>query len=291
MPKLVLFLILTTALPLSFLSADTIELRNGKRIEGKVVSQTRFSIRFRSAEGVKVYAKSAIRRIQFGSTAPKPDPKKEAELRRKRQELLRKRQEARRKKQQAALEKQREAAAANDKASASKGETGTTEKQPAPEETRKPPRPVSKKPRPPPRPAAGPAWLSLLVPGRQQLQQERKLYGGLLGGGWLLGLLGTFAMEQQRIEAAQRYQALDRAVSLAVLTDAGGSLDLALSFQRDTVATRYNEATVLQNYSLVLLAAVYSVNSLDILVFDRGRGALRLEMAPAGAGLAYEFRF
>lgn len=55
------------------LGADTLFLRDGTKLEGKIVSQSQFQVKVRTAEGDKYVSKSAIKRMTFGS-APEPKP-------------------------------------------------------------------------------------------------------------------------------------------------------------------------------------------------------------------------
>lgn len=101
----------------SALAADTLELRNGRKLTGRVVRQTPTTIFFQGSDGkTATYPKSAVRRIRYGAV---PDPAEERrkleqkrEAERKRREALRKKQEAARR---AAAERRRKAAEARRK--------------------------------------------------------------------------------------------------------------------------------------------------------------------------------
>ena len=55
------------------LIADALILRNGKRIEGKVIRQSRDSITIRTDKGTRTVPKNTIRRLVFGNVK-QPDP-------------------------------------------------------------------------------------------------------------------------------------------------------------------------------------------------------------------------
>ncbi len=61
--------------PLS-LFADTLILRDGSELKGKVLSQTQFSIRVQTDAGPRVVAKSNIRRLVYGDLPKKEEAKK-----------------------------------------------------------------------------------------------------------------------------------------------------------------------------------------------------------------------
>ncbi|MCB1175724.1 MAG: hypothetical protein KDK39_19270, partial [Leptospiraceae bacterium] len=105
--KLRLFVIIGVLCSASALYADILQLKNGQRLEGKVIGQSRTGVRIKMADGrVRTVNKSDIRRLQF---APVTDP---AEQERKRQEAEKKRQEAEKKR---LVEEERKAAAEREK--------------------------------------------------------------------------------------------------------------------------------------------------------------------------------
>lgn len=56
------------------LMSDTLLMRDGRRIEGKVEGQTRTTIKINQDGRVSTYQKSDIKRVEYGSIAPKPVP-------------------------------------------------------------------------------------------------------------------------------------------------------------------------------------------------------------------------
>lgn len=69
-----LLLVATLFCVLVSIRADTLILKSGKTLEGKIIDQSRFQVRIRTVEGDVAVAKSAVRRITFGTSAP-PEPK------------------------------------------------------------------------------------------------------------------------------------------------------------------------------------------------------------------------
>ncbi len=105
---------LTILSPLAGLLADTLTLKDGTVLEGKILSQSQVQIQIQTKEGIKTIPKPAVRRIVFGPSdvekKPEKTPEQEEEERQK-AEALRKEQEAAeraRKEREAELERQRQ---------------------------------------------------------------------------------------------------------------------------------------------------------------------------------------
>lgn len=88
------------------LLADTIQLKNGNIIEGKILNQTRTKIQIQTEEGkVLLIDKSEVQRIKYGPTRKELEQKQEEQ---RRQEELRRKQEEERKKQEEEQRRQEE---------------------------------------------------------------------------------------------------------------------------------------------------------------------------------------
>lgn len=69
-PRLMKFFFLLFALLLvdqSLLHADVVFLRNGARVEGRIVAQNRTTIRIETAAGIRVLARDSVRRIVYSA--------------------------------------------------------------------------------------------------------------------------------------------------------------------------------------------------------------------------------
>lgn len=85
-----------------FLLADTVLLRNGQRIEGKIVGQSRTTVRIATAGGTRSIPKDKVRRIVYGG-----NDKAKEEQERKRKEREERLQKLREKRQKELEEKQK----------------------------------------------------------------------------------------------------------------------------------------------------------------------------------------
>ena len=100
----------------SLILADTVLLRNGQRIEGKIVGQSRTTVRIRTQGGTRSIPKANVRRIVYGAVNNKAKEERDRK-RKERQERLKKLREERqkaleeRKKQEAEDAEQRAAEA------------------------------------------------------------------------------------------------------------------------------------------------------------------------------------
>lgn len=90
------------------LNADTIILRNGQKIEGKIINQTREKVEIQKDDGSKVSIdKNNIIKIEFGPTQKQIEENKRLELEQRKKEEERKRlEEEQRKKEEELLRKQ-----------------------------------------------------------------------------------------------------------------------------------------------------------------------------------------
>lgn len=269
-------------LPVSLL-ADVLHLRSGTQVEGKILGQTRFSVRVRTARGTRVFAKSAIRRLVYGATLN--DRQRQAAARKK--AAAAKKAAADRKMRLAMLRKELES-----------GGRKVTVRQRAGEHKHAKERKKAKDPGKDraeatiSRPVTGTDWLSFVLPGRYQQRNDRPTQGRLLAGGALFGAISFFGLELRRGNLVGQYRRLDETINLLILSgDGGGAPDLALSLLRDENAAELNQVSVVQNYTLGLLAAAYVINAFDILIFSRGDTALRLNLSADHTSIAYEVRF
>lgn len=284
----------------SALHADIVVLRNGARIEGKIVGQNRQTVRINGLNGTQVINKANVRRIVYGPFDPDKARreraeriKKQQEAVRKRQELIKKQQEAFRKRQEELLKQQQAETEKQIAALAQEEEAKREAARKAAEEAERRTSPREERTQPTDSPGGGSRWLGLLVPGLYQFQTNRAGTGSFLMTGALLALAGGAGLEAQRLGLVGEYQGLDEIVNLLVLNgDGGQEIDLLASLQRDGVATRINQTTNAQSGAAGLLGALYVLNAFDIFLSGpTDDTSLQLHFAPNHAGLAFQVRF
>ncbi|MCR9143570.1 MAG: DUF5683 domain-containing protein [bacterium] len=284
------------------LLAETIILKNGTRVSGKIVGQSRTTVTIRNNAGTRVIQKSNIRRISYennnNQAAEEARRKKAEEARRKRAEEARKKEEAERLQQEEAARKSEEEARKAEEANAQKSEEEARLKRE--EEARK--KEAAYK-------AAGPHRLdaflrSLVLPGWGQIYQGRAGAGYGIGGGFLAGLGVTYYFEQRYNIARGAYE--DKAndffiTSPLVLSSFGSSISspttlapLGLVLAQDTADARkrMEDAGRWANNTRTLLLGLYLWNLVDVMVFHPSpQESVGVSVGPESVGVRYSLRF
>lgn len=257
--------------------ADTVYLKNGATIEGKIVGQSRKNVRIKTDKGLKVIPKSNIRRLRFGKVID-PNKQKEAELKKK-QEAERKRQEAEQKKLDE-LDKQREA------------ERKRTEKDNQVTED-----------------VRGPVlWQAILrssiLPGWGQYYQGRENMAWIVGGSFGGALAGAayfdYRYRRDRIAYDDNVDTF-LFTSPLVLSSVGLSIPdtspflLTGLFQTEsTIASRQNmeDSARYADFMTGVLAGVYIWNIVDVIIYHPDENqSLRLKTTPDGFAFRYDLRY
>ena len=264
MMRVALSFLICILLPLS-LAADTIYLRNGSKVEGKIVGQSKFQVRIRTEKGTRSYSKSTIRRIVFGSTTKKTEPKTESAAEKKAQaERRRKAREARKKR-----EAERKAAAEKKAAR---------------------PKPVRR--RPAPRRSSGNALLrSALIPGWGQSGQGRTSASYAFGGSFftLFGLGIALELENRQLIAAANARQSELELMALVRGVSGDSLDLWQTLRLDNARERANNNIRLGNSVWTLTGLIYVANLIDVKINDGT--SVGFAPGPNGADVVVRIRF
>ena len=290
---LLLALFLVFAAPLA---ADTILLRNGARINGKIVAQTRTLVRIQTSTGVKTFQKTGIRRIIFGRVDDKAEEearKKQAEARKKqleefkkRQEEFQKRQEEARK-QQEELQKARQEAAEAERRRAAEAEAERIQAEQAAS-------------------MEGALWRSILFPGWGQFRQRRPGAGTAYAAGFVLAALATGSAGGAYSQSQGRYAAAVDNLSFQTVVLGFGMpfydrklrlLDELLLLQYMTTQERNaafrdsQRSAAAVNVAGGVMGAIYIFNLMDVIVFRDGGLALGVFGEEDRAGLRVEFTF
>mgnify|MGYP001795939595 CR=1 FL=1 len=242
------------------LLADTVILRNGQRVTGKIVNQTRTTVVVRQANGrTRTIQKSNIRRITFGD-APAPDRAKQEEARRKREE------EARQKKEEEERLKREE--------EQRKAEEEAAQREAAEEAARK----AAEERERAERTTFGAFWRSALLPGWGQVYQGRNI-GWFYGGAFVAtgaGILRYDQIYRSNRSAYEETANLFFLTSPAVFSAAGFSISSTLQFYplgftladaTTRARVRAENAARWSNYLRSLLIGVYVWNLADVIIF------------------------
>jgi len=170
-----------------FLFAETIVLRKGGTVTGKIITQSRKTVRISTSTGTRSIAKSDIKRIIYGPSKDELKKRKEAEARRKkaREERKKKLKELRekRKKEREELEKKKD----DEKERKRLNELRRLQE----EQLKKEKERKSLEPEEPSLAVA--VGYSMLLPGAGQLYQGRGAAGGSYMGGFFTLALGAAA--------------------------------------------------------------------------------------------------
>ncbi len=268
-------LILLLLLIPGLLLADTVILKTGQTVEGRITAQTRTSVTIRTTAGaVRTIQKEDIRRISYGATQTDDDAQKEAE----RRERLRRdaaiseenkrimEQEWRRiDEERKRLEEDRRRLA-EEWARLERGGSGRRPAGAAPVET-----PASR--------LRGAFIRSMVLPGWGQLYQGRDLagYAYLAAFAGLAG--GSLALDEQYYQARQEYE---KNANVFLLTSpaflAGIGVPIVdvttfypsgIYFSQQTSQTRASMETAARraNFARSALAAFYVWNLVDVVLF------------------------
>ncbi len=293
------------------LLAETIILKSGGRVTGKIVGQSRTTVTVRTANGAtRVIQKSDIRRISYDNAnnqAAEAERRRKAqeEARRKREEAARKREEEQRKQEEAERLKNEEAArkAEEEKALQAEAEAKRQQEEAArkrEEEARKKEEAYR---------AAGPHRLdaflrSLVLPGWGQHYQGRTNAAYGMGGGFLAGLGISYYFERQYNSARSDYEGKADTffiTSPLVLSSLGSSISspttlapLGLVLAQDTADARkrMEDAGRWANNTRTLLLGLYLWNLVDVLVFHPSKTeSVGVSVGPENVGVRYTVRF
>jgi hypothetical protein len=261
------------------LHADTVILRNGTSLNGKIIGQTQDIVRFQNEQGAQNINKANIRRIIFG----KEESPEEAL---KRQEEARRQAEEQRKAQEAFLKEQEEAM--------------EQETQEEPEEV---PAYADEEPAAPP--FGGDAlWRSLILPGWGQHSQNRagtgNAYGGAFAGFALASLIQYGIFEQSR--GLYEKSAQNLYFSVVVLGAGEPAYDPKLKLQPLVFGLQYMQTMernkahnnaqrtgAVLRATVGITAAIYLANVVDVVVFAPDQDtAVHLFASESGAGLRFQ---
>ena len=279
------------------LLAETIILKNGTRVTGKIVGQSRTAVTITSNGRRRVIQKSDIRRISYetgNNQAAEAERRRRAEAERKRkaeEEARKAEEEAARKAEEDAAKEAAEAAEANAAEIASEERRREREAREAAYK------------------AAGPHRLdaflrSMILPGWGQHYQGRTSAAYGLGGAFAAGLATSFYFTQQHEIARSNYQAKADTfffTSPLVLSSLGSSISspttlapLGLVLADDTANARQQmeDAGRIANNARTLLLASYLWNLTDVLVFHPSKNeSLGLSVGNGQVGVRYSLRF
>lgn len=277
----------------AMLFAETIFLKSGGRVSGKIVGQSRTTVTIRSGGNTRVVQKSDIRRISYDN---KNGAAEEA-ARRKREEAARKKAEEAARKAEEETRKTEEASAVQAEEARKKAEEESKNRA---EELRKKEEAYR---------AAGPhrmdAFLrSMVLPGWGQHYQGRKNAAYGLGGGFLAGLGISYYFEQRYNIARGAYK--DKAdeffiTSPLVLSSLGSSisspttlapLGIVLALDTSAARQRMEDAGRWANNTRTLLLGLYLWNLVDVLVFHPSQTeSVGVSIGPERVGVRYSLRF
>ena len=287
----------------AILFAETIFLKNGQRLDGKIVGQSRTAVTIRVGGATRVVQKADIRRISY-DTNNNAD-----ELRRQREEAARRRAEeaARKKAEEEAARK-----AAEDEAARKNAEDEAARKAAEDEAARNAEAEAARKAQEESEAAyraAGPhrfdAFLrSMVLPGWGQYYQGRTGAAFGLGGAFVAGLGASYYMDQRYNIARSAYE--DKAdtfflTSPLVLSALGSSISspttlapLGFVLATDTSNARrtMEDAGRWANNTRTLLVGLYLWNLVDVLVFHPTQEqSVGVTVGPQAVGVRYSMRF
>ena len=298
------------------LIADALILRNGKRIEGKVIRQSRDSITIRTDKGTRTVPKNTIRRLVFGNVK-QPDPaaekaKKAAERRkreaaRKKREAARKKAEERKKETEKKKQERTEQAAEakrKEQADQRKKEVEAKRKAEAEAAERKARKAEAERKQRAKANRGGALWRSALVPGWGQSHQGREN-----AGTWYrsmgTGALATLFFYNRAGQSLGNVTALQEQRDLFLLAGiSNGSsgaqlLQLIMTQEIEAAKASANQEIFISNLLLLGLAGGHFWNLRD--VWNHGGSAERaksrrsleigLITSPGGAGIGMRVRF
>lgn len=282
-------------LPASLL-AETVFLKNGSRVVGKIVGQSRTTVTISSNGRRRVIKKVDIRRISYDTGN---NQAAEAERRRRQAEAERKRkaEEAARKAEEEAARKAAEREAA-DKIAEQEAANKAAEERRREQEARE----AAYK-------SGGPYRLdaflrSMVLPGWGQYYQGRTGAAYSLGGAFAAGLGASYYFTRQHTIARSDYQAKADTffyTSPLVLSALGSSisspttlapLGLVLADDTANARKRMENAGRIANNARGALLAIYLWNLTDVLIFHPSKNeSLGLSVGNGQVGVRYSLRF
>jgi hypothetical protein len=229
------------------LSAEVIHLKNGQVLVGRVIGQTRESMRIQTERGVRTIAKNEIRRVSYSQAEEDAIRQKEAAA----EERRRKAEEAEQQRREEAARRKAEAEAAR-KAEQQAADAADTTETPPPGTTT--PRSL--------------VMRQALVPGLGHIGMGKTITGATYMG--LAGLtLFNFVSSRRQALSAEAQNSQDVLVNLA-LTFAPNGIEtaqrLGINIYLNQIAQEpYRNAIARYDQSLLLLVAVYSVQMIHII--------------------------
>ncbi len=285
-PSLIILAGIVGLLCVLSLRADTVILRNGTTLNGKIIGQTRDMVRFQNEQGVQTINKIGIRRIIFGKEETPEETLK-------RQEEARLKAEEQRKAQEAFLKQQQEL----------QGQAEEPEEPPEQEEIPdEAEEPYEDSPATPfPRDAF---WRSMLLPGWGQHHQERGPTGDIYGRSFAGAALGTLVAYGVFEQFRAQYEKSAQNLYFSVVVLGAGELtyDPKLNLQPTILGLQYlqiMERNTAHNNALRagavlraaggITAAIYLANLVDVVVFAPDNETAVLFFADeSGAGFRFQ---
>lgn len=280
------------------LAADTIQLKNGQALNGKIVGQTRTTVRINVGGEVRTVQKSDISRISYGPTAADAEQKRAEEARRQRlrqeqalsEENKRimeeewERLDAERK----AIEEERRKLQQEWEMLREKGAVGGAAK---------PETPASR--------LRGAIFRSLIAPGWGQYYQGRTTTGYVYGGS-ALALAGIAAATEAHYQSAREDYELNAnyfllsspaflaTTGLFTVNDVSVFYPSGLLISQNTSDARARMETRSQQANLARSALLlfWAWNVADVVLFrPSDNQALSLEAGQGGLGLRFDLRY
>lgn len=267
------------------LAAETILLRNGQRVQGRILSQDRNQIVVQTAQGPRVIRKTEIQRIVFDRVEEKPDAAAQAEEERKKKEE--ERREAERRAAEAALaeeiaraqaereqferrqaEYQAAEAAANQPVIASETNTPITRTEESSAA----------------RSSWAPFWRAAVLPGWGHYYAGDNLFAGVYAGAFLFAGYNAYARTRVANDAKLQYESFsDQGLLLAFAPGNGAATVPYISFETARYRDAYSRNANRQQGAITLLGSVYLVQLVHAFFVDGGPWDLLMGRSPSRA--------
>ncbi len=278
------------------LAAETILLRNGQRVQGRILSQDRNQVVIQTAQGPRVIRKADIRRIVFDRTEEKTEEQLLAEEERKMKEEERRRlaeeerREAERRAAEAALAEEIARAQAEREqferrqaeyqaALAAADQKPAVDEQPQVTETEIPP--VQEPGR---QGSWGPFWRAAVLPGWGHYHAGENLYAGVYAGAFVFAGYNAYARTRIATDAKLQYETFsDQAFLLAFVPGNGAASVPYFSFETARYRESYSRSANRQQGAITLLGSVYLVQLVHAFFVDGGPWDLLMARAPQSA--------
>ncbi|MCB1322970.1 MAG: hypothetical protein KDK34_22125 [Leptospiraceae bacterium] len=291
----IIILLLLLVLSASTLQAETLILKSGQQVEGRILSQTRTEVRIRTANGVQVISKTDIRRILYNDQQIQEEARRQEELRRQ-QEEERRRQEEEARRQAEETQRQEEEAQrqaeearrqAEEEARRRAEENANVEQDQEPKVT---------------------VWNSLLrsaiLPGWGQIHSGRSGSGWMIMGGFLGAAGLSLYLDDQYYLARRNYENDANEffyTSPLLISSLGQAISDTSQFipigvyiidKTSTSRQKMEQAGRYANGMRSALLALYVWNLLDVVLFYPDQNStVGLEIHGDRLGMRYELRF